>query len=213
MCVSRFKISSLAKKRKILTIETIQQILFDVDKKLLSKKQIAEKYGIPHNSLSMIIKNQEKIKPSNQEPNRKILRLATNANIDKAMLTWFKQARSINAPTSGPIICEQAKIIADKLGLADFHASNRWLEKFKQRHGIVFRVACVESVAVDTDIVNEWKKAKLANLITKYSPDDIFNVDETGSFFHCLPNKTKKKTTDPPSPPKNPKNKTFLMRP
>ena len=49
MCI---KMSTPAKKRKFLTIETKQQILLDVDKKLLSKKQIAEKYGIPRNSLS-----------------------------------------------------------------------------------------------------------------------------------------------------------------
>ena len=75
-CVSRFKMSPPAKKRKILTIETKRQILLIVDKKLLSKKQIAEKYGIPHNSLSTILNNREMIEASNQEPNRKKVRLA-----------------------------------------------------------------------------------------------------------------------------------------
>ena len=45
----------------MLSIETKKEILSDVNRKLMSKKSIAEKYGIPHNSLSAIIKNREKI--------------------------------------------------------------------------------------------------------------------------------------------------------
>ncbi|GFN91634.1 tigger transposable element-derived protein 6 [Plakobranchus ocellatus] len=76
------------------------------------------------------------------------------------------------------------------LGVAGFQASNGWLEKFKQRHGIVFKVACGESASVDTTVVEDWKKATLDKLLSEYSSSDIFNADETGLFFRCLPNKT-----------------------
>ena len=55
------KMSTNTKKRKILTIETKRQILDDVDKRNMMKKDIAAKNNIPHNSLSTIIKNTDKI--------------------------------------------------------------------------------------------------------------------------------------------------------
>ncbi|GFN87424.1 tigger transposable element-derived protein 6 [Plakobranchus ocellatus] len=185
-----FEMSTPSKKRKVLTIDVKLQILADVDKKAMTKKEIAAQYDIPHNSLSTLLKNRDKIENNSHEPQRKKPRLATNAAIDEAVLTWFKQTRAINTPTSGPIICEQARIIADKLGVAGFQASNGWLEKFKQRHGIVFKVACGESASVDTTVVEDWKKATLDKLLSEYSSSDIFNADETGLFFRCLPNKT-----------------------
>lgn len=78
------KMSTQTTKRKMLSIEIKKEILCDVDRKLLSKKKIAEKYGIPHNSLSTIIKNREKIESSSQDTSRKILRLAKKGNIDEA---------------------------------------------------------------------------------------------------------------------------------
>ena len=78
------KISTQMTKRKMLSIEIKKEILCDVDRKLLSKKKRAERYGIPHNSLSTIIKNREKIESSSQDTSRKILRLAKKGNIDEA---------------------------------------------------------------------------------------------------------------------------------
>ena len=49
------KMSTQTMKRKMLSIEIKKEILCDVDRKLLSKKKIAEKYWIPNNSLSTII--------------------------------------------------------------------------------------------------------------------------------------------------------------
>ena len=49
------------RKRQNLSIETKLQLLADVDKKASTKKEIAEKYGIPHNTLSTIIKNRAKL--------------------------------------------------------------------------------------------------------------------------------------------------------
>ena len=40
-------------------------------------------------------------------------------------------------PLSGPIIQEKAREIAGKLNTG-FSASNGWLDRFKQRHGIVY---------------------------------------------------------------------------
>lgn len=46
-----------------------------------------------------------------------------------------------------------------------------------------------ESADVDDDAVNDWFQ-QLPNILKDYEADDIFNVDETGLFFKCLPNRT-----------------------
>lgn len=57
------------------------------------------------------------------------------------------------------------------------------------RHGIVFRKLCGESASVPTSVIEDWLQT-LPSLLQGYDPADIFNADETGLFFQCLPNKT-----------------------
>ena len=117
-------------------------LLADADKKLLLKKDIVAKYGIPHNTLSIIVKNREKIESltsSDQQPERKRQRKYASADVDRALFLWFKQARSIHAPISGPIMQTQAELIDAELGNVDFKASSGRLDRFKRRHGIVYK--------------------------------------------------------------------------
>ena len=39
----------------------------------------------------------------------------------------------------------------------NFKASNGWLDKFKSRYNISFKVVCGESKSVDTETVDEWR--------------------------------------------------------
>ena len=85
----------MALKRKNLSIETKLKLLADVDRKLLPKKEIVAKYGIPHNTLSTIVKNREKIESltsSDLQPERKRQRQCSNVDVDNALFMWFKQA-------------------------------------------------------------------------------------------------------------------------
>ena len=45
----------------------------------------------------------------------------------------------MNVPISGPIMKIKAKELALKMGHSEFQCSTGWLERFKQRHSIVFR--------------------------------------------------------------------------
>lgn len=54
----------------------------------------------------------------------------------------------------------------------------------------MFKVICSESVDVPNDNCDTWKLNVLLKLIEKFNPKDIFNADETGLFFKCLPKKT-----------------------
>lgn len=47
-----------------------------------------------------------------------------------------------------------------------------------------------ESAACDSQYALHWRKNILPPLLLGYSPHDIYNLDETGLFYKCLPNKT-----------------------
>ncbi|GFR72768.1 tigger transposable element-derived protein 6 [Elysia marginata] len=121
---------------------------------------------------------------------RKRLRRLETEDVDHALYTWFKDARSKNVPLSGAILVEKVKEYAEKLGVATFTASAGWLDPFKSRHGIVMKRICGESVAVCQDTTKTWKDSQLKKLLEELSPGDIFNTDETGLFYKCLPNRT-----------------------
>ncbi|GFN91201.1 tigger transposable element-derived protein 4 [Plakobranchus ocellatus] len=111
---------------KNLIIETKLQLLADVDKKQSTKKEIAENYGIPHNTLTTIPKKRAKLErpglATEFQPKRKRLRTTENFDIDQAFFLWFKQARAMSAPLSNPILTSQAEV-AQELGMKDFTAS------------------------------------------------------------------------------------------
>ncbi|GFX24046.1 tigger transposable element-derived protein 4 [Trichonephila clavipes] len=48
---------------------------------------------------------------------------------------------------------------------------------------------CRESSNVDINVCSKWQNS-LSNLIKEHEPRNIFNTDETGLFFKCLPEKT-----------------------
>lgn len=76
------------------------------------------------------------------------------------------------------------------MGIEDFKASEGWLDNFKTRHSIKFRTEQGEAAAIDMEAVEDWQLNVLRDYLTKYSPDDVFNADETGLFWKVMPNKT-----------------------
>ncbi|UYV73089.1 TIGD4 [Cordylochernes scorpioides] len=75
-------------------------------------------------------------------------------------------------------------------GQDNFEASNGRLEKFKARRNIAFKQLHGEAGSVDANSVATWKGGIIPSLLAKYSPQNIFNADETGLFYKRLPNQT-----------------------
>ncbi|XP_050059747.1 tigger transposable element-derived protein 6-like [Aphis gossypii] len=115
----------------------------------------------------------------------------TLKNQNRIKEEWLKPVRAKNIPVSGPIIQEKAREIAVRHGNHSFKASNGWLSSFKNRHNIAWNRVCGESNDVNIDSVNEWK-SKISEYVKDYDACNIYNFDETGLFFHAIPNKTLK---------------------
>ena len=67
------------------------------------------------------------------------------------------------------------------LNIEDFKCSVGWLNKFKKRHSIRCKTISGESASV-IELVIENSLASILEIVRKYSPSYVFNVDETGIF-------------------------------
>jgi hypothetical protein len=69
---------------------------------------------------------------------------------------WYQQAWASGIPIDGNILHEKAKKIADRMQVDYFAASNGWICRFKDRHGVVYKKLAGESAAVNTDTRDIW---------------------------------------------------------
>lgn len=183
----------LVRKQNAISLKMKMELLKAVDEKRRTKTEICKEYGIANSTLSTIIKNRDQItlmfERSMFEPERKRMRTAKHEDLETALLIWFKQARSQDAPISGPLLLEKADELAKQMHI-DFLANPGWLERFKKRNGIVLRNVCGEANNVLPTMTVDWLQSTLPSILEEYDPKDVFNADETGLFYRCLPNKT-----------------------
>lgn len=180
-------------KYRAKTLQEKADILREVDAGLLPKQEIAKKHGIPKTTPSTYIKNKRTIEDALQAEvasKRRRLRPAKYPDLEKALLIWIKKMRSQDIPLSGPVILAKAADFALQLDYDDFAASDGWLHRFRERYDLVFRAVSGEMNAVNMETCEGWRSEALQGYMEKYSPQDIFNADETALFFKLLPAKT-----------------------
>nr|CCA17452.1 jerky putative [Albugo laibachii Nc14] len=76
-----------------------------------------------------------------------------------------------------------------KINERELQLSNGWLIKFKERNIIRSRTVHGESGSV-CETVLKASQTQIQSLIAKFSPDDVFNLDETALYYRLPPNKT-----------------------
>ena len=116
----------------------------------LTRKQIAQKYGISTARVCQILKDKERRRVSEELskgicPQRKRVCLPKYDSLEQRLLQWIKAAIAMSSipgypPIRNPLgmstICTQARIIAVELGVKNFTASNGWFTRFKDRYGL-----------------------------------------------------------------------------
>lgn len=124
---------------------------------------------------------------------RKTMKRVANGALDVALYLWFTQKRREGIPLSGPIVAKKALFFNEKLnGDKKFHASNGWLDNFKNRHGIrQLNIEGEKMSAASAEVVDAFK-VKFRQIIEAngLTRDQVFNADETGLNFKALPKKT-----------------------
>ena len=98
-------------------------------------------------------------------------------------------------PVSGLVIQEKAIDFEKMLGIADFKASNGWVDRWKSRNNVSFKIVSSEAKSCTPEMTARWKQSHLTTILLRCNLQDIFNTDECGLFFQALPNRTLEKCT------------------
>ena len=89
-----------------------------------AKKSVSEEYGVKKNTISIWIPNKRKMfeayESSQVNSWQKKLKKSDNKELDEAVFTWFKNARSNNIPVNRIIIKEKSLSLVKSLELTDF---------------------------------------------------------------------------------------------
>jgi hypothetical protein len=182
------------KRRQAISVETKLKFLRAYDQRGTGTiRDVAKGLNIPSSTLATIVSHREAIEEQAQSGcslKRKTSRRPKFEDLEEFLLEFFNECRQNNIPVSGPVLLHKAEEIALKLGIdADFKASKGWLDKFKKRHNIGSVKICGEENAVDTSVVNDWH-VNYKDILSKYEPDNTYNLDELGLFYNALPEST-----------------------
>lgn len=182
MAPKKYKTVTIANKAKaIQMVETGEKI----------KTDIAKEFDVPLSTLSTWLKHKDSILanvPKFSEA-RKRAREPKCLAVDKAVTMWFTSCRDNDIPLDGPMIRAKAEQFAVSLGVENFKASQGWFMKWKERNDVVFKNIHGESGSVDMKSAATWMSS-VEDIIKNYEPRNVFNADESGLFYQCLPSST-----------------------
>lgn len=186
------------RKRTVLSIEQKLKIIEKYERGQ-SVKSLKEEYGVGDQTIRDIVKKKSDLlkfacssDSSSGMKNRKTMKKSSYDDLDRALLEWFNNQRAQGNPVSGPICSEKAKFFFEALGLeGNFDASSGWLTRFKQRHGIRELDIRGEILSGDNSAAENFCK-EFNEFVSRENllPEQIYNADETGLFWKCLPSKT-----------------------
>ena len=126
-----------------------------------NQREASDKFNVSIGTVSSIRKQSEELYKRFQDASlRKFGKNYNNDNskLNESVLTWFRKARALNMPISGPILHDVAKQLAQELNVDNFSASNGWLDCFKKRNAIVFQVLSGEAASSELIAWEDFKK-------------------------------------------------------
>ena len=153
--------SSQTRKRKAYTIAEKLHIV-DRVRNGETQAKVSKEKGVAEGTLRGWLKDEGKLREActvmdDCGQKRKRSRTAQDPQLEKAVFTWFNQARSEGTPISGPVTQAQAKKLNEDLQGegSDFGATTGWLKGFKGRHGISQVPIRGEQRSADLDYLNK----------------------------------------------------------
>lgn len=87
------------------------------------------------------------------------------------------------------MLIRKAKEFAIEFG-DDFEPDSNWLFRWKKRQNIKLGIIHGEASDSNKDSAQNYTDNILPGLIKEYSPENIFNADESALYYKALPTKT-----------------------
>jgi hypothetical protein len=184
----------VAREEDVRTIQQKVEVLRKIDRGV-SVSRLRREYGVGQSTIYNMKAQKNKILQFVAESvsmvgilKRKILHGPNNIDLEKVVYEWFRQHRSEGIPISGSMLMEKAKSYHEELKIeGDCGYSTGWSQKIKNRHGIRYLKISGEKLSVNHKIVGEYV-SDLSKLVQehRFTPEQIYNMDETGLFWRCL---------------------------
>ena len=110
---------------------------------------------------------------------------------DRAINLWVENVTAGGVILTDLLIKEKARYFAEAFEIPENELvfSNGWLDRFKKRNNIKrYRIHGESGSAPLANLPEE--REKLRQLLSRFSPDQIYNIDEIGLYYRMAPNQT-----------------------
>uniref|UniRef100_H9H7U0 Tigger transposable element-derived protein 1-like n=1 Tax=Monodelphis domestica TaxID=13616 RepID=H9H7U0_MONDO len=187
--------------RKSITLHVKLEVLrrFEEGEKLT---QIAKTLGLATSTVASIRVNKDKIKANSQAATPMSTTQLTRCRgvvmgtMERLLSLWIEDQKQRRLPVNTVLIQEKAKSLFEDLKqkhgesaqTETFGASNGWFARFKARHNVLLTD---EPAVADAEAARKYPDV-LRKIIEEggYTPQQVFNIDETGLFWKRLPERT-----------------------
>jgi len=114
--------------------------------------------------------------------------------IDAALKTWFDGIESMGGaelPMTMAVLETRAREIATDLGVEGFVGSPGFIQRWAFRHRLKSVKLWGQSGSAAKAVrKGERRMAEIGSDLADYDPENIYNMDETGLQYRCLPSRT-----------------------
>ena len=153
-------------------------------------RKVADKFGIGRTQAQKILRTKQEIlsqyETSMKPGHQKRVRPAKYSDVNDALWEWYSLCRQSNIPVSDTMLQEEARLIAEKMEIKGFSASNGWLQSFNKQHNLHKMNTAGEDGDVNEKVLESWNE-RAREITREYKPEDVWNMDETGCFWKGLP--------------------------
>ncbi|XP_045101357.1 tigger transposable element-derived protein 1-like [Portunus trituberculatus] len=190
--------SGSAKKRQAITLEVKMDIIKRLEKGE-KMSDVARKFNMNRSTVGTIIKNKEKIVEHGKSavPMQSTIiskkRGKVIEEMEKHLGIWFEDCIQKRKHLCLMMIQEKALSLFNELKAeygedVSFTASHGWFNRFKARNNLHNMKVSGEAASADVKAAEKFP-GKLAEIIHQggYTPQQIFNVDETGLYWKKMP--------------------------
>ncbi|KAM7075488.1 jerky protein homolog [Molossus nigricans] len=183
------------RKRVVLTLKEKMDICVRLEKGE-SRKALMQEYNVGMSTLYDIKAHKAQLLRffASSDCNKALERRRTLhtpklEHLDRVLYEWFLGKRAEGVPVSGPMLIEKAKDFYEQMQLTEPCVfSGGWLWRFKARHGIKKLDASSEKQVADHQAAEQFC-GFFRSLTVEHglTPEQVYNADETGLFWQCLP--------------------------
>jgi hypothetical protein len=119
------------------------------------------------------------------------MNVTRDKNLEEAVYKWCMNECSSGVEVRGVELHTAAKSLAKPLNIENIRASDGWLWRFRNRHGLGNRNLHNEGGSAETEDVGPFR-LKFNDLINKGNMHlfQMYNAHETGVFWRSFPNNT-----------------------